>query len=423
MNQTEPQAFAPQAHEPIVAAVPRVNIAIFCTTQATASSMQQVAIDRRMARAHVDIHQGGIMQAVQAFSQATTPEVLILETEGYRDQVLSELNQLAQVCDPSTKVILIGHVNDVILYRELIRQGLSEYLVAPVHQLQVIDAVASLFNSPDAAPLGRVVAFVGAKGGVGSSTIAHNIAAIASEEFKADTIITDLDLAFGTAGLNFNQDPSQGMAEAIGSFDRIDATLIERLLTRCSDRLSLLSAPAQVEKALGMETEALEPILDALRGAAPLIILDVPNVWAPWSKHVLSNADDVIITSTPDLASLRNAKNIFDFLTTARPNDKAPLVVLNQVGVQKRPEIPVSEFAKAIGTEPIIVIPFDAHIFGTAASNGQMIAEVSANSKAAEQIHELARLLTGKQPAHEFQPKAKSGGSALAKLLPMLRKK
>lgn len=422
MNQMDPHAYAPQPQEQVIAAVPRVNIAMFCTTQATGSAMQQVTVDRRMARAHVDIYQGGIMQAVQTYSQSTTPDVLILETEGYRDQVLSELSQLAQVCDPSTRVILIGHVNDVILYRELIRQGLSEYLVAPVHQLQVIDAIASLFNDPEAKPIGRIIAFVGAKGGVGSSTIAHNIASITSGEFQVDTIVTDLDMAFGTAGLNFNQDPAQGMAEAIGSSDRIDSTLIERLLTRCTDRLSLLPSPAQVEKALGMETESLEPILDAVRGAAPLVILDVPNMWAPWTKHVLTNADDVVITSTPDLASLRNTKNLFDFLTQARPNDKAPLVVLNQVGVQKRPEIPPAEFAKAIGTEPVAIIPFDAHVFGTASSNGQMIGEVNAKSKPAEQIHELARLLGGKQSAPAAVKKP-GGSSALAKLLPMLRKK
>ena len=192
MNQIEPNAYAPHGQEHVVAAVPRVNIAMFCTTQATASALQQVAIDRRMARAHVDIQYGGIMQAVQVYSQSSTPDVLILETEGYRDQVLSELSQLANVCSPNTKVILIGHVNDVILYRELIRQGLSEYLVAPVHQLQVIDAISSLYNDPEAAPIGRIVAFVGSKGGVGSSTIAHNIAAIASGEFQVDTIITDL---------------------------------------------------------------------------------------------------------------------------------------------------------------------------------------------------------------------------------------
>ncbi len=419
MTQTEPQTPAAKTATPVVAAVPRINISVFCSTQATKAAMQQVVVDRRMARAHVDVREGGIMSAAQAYSQSTTPDVLVLETEGHRDQVLSELSQLAQVCDPSTKVILIGHVNDVILYRELIRQGLSEYLVAPVHQLQVIDAISSLFNEPGADPIGRIVAFIGAKGGVGSSTIAHNVAALASGEYQVDTIVTDLDLAFGTAGLNFNQDPAHGIAEAIASSDRIDQTMLERLLTKCSDRLNLLSAPAQVEKSLGIEDDTLEPIIDAIRSSAPLVILDIPNLWTVWSKQLLLGADDVIITSTPDLASLRNTKNIFDFLTAARPNDKAPLVILNQVGVQKRPEIPVAEFAKAIGVEPTVVIPFDAHVFGTAATNGQMLGEVGPKSKAAEQVAMLGQLLIGKNPE---VPPSKSG-SALAKLLPMLRKK
>lgn len=419
MTQTEPQAPAAETATPVVASVPRINISVFCSTQATKAAMQQAVVDRRMARAHVDVREGSIMAAAQAFSQATTPDVLVLETEGHRDQVLSELSQLAQVCDPSTKVILIGHVNDVILYRELIRQGLSEYLVAPVHQLQVIDAISSLFNEPGADPIGRIVAFIGAKGGVGSSTIAHNVAALASGEYQVDTIVTDLDLAFGTAGLNFNQDPAHGIAEAIASSDRIDQTMLERLLTKCSDRLNLLSAPAQVEKSLGIEDDTLEPIIDAIRSSAPLVILDIPNLWTVWSKQLLMGADDVIITSTPDLASLRNTKNIFDFLTAARPNDKAPLVILNQVGVQKRPEIPVAEFSKAIGVEPTVVIPFDAHVFGTAATNGQMLGEVGPKSKAAEQVAMLGQLLIGKNPE---APTGKSG-SALAKLLPMLRKK
>ncbi|NNJ76751.1 MAG: AAA family ATPase [Anderseniella sp.] len=419
MTQTEPQAPATDSGTPVVAAVPRINITVFCSTQATIAAMQQVVVDRRMARAHVDVRNGGIMAAAQAFSQATTPDVLVMETEGHRDQVLSELSQLAQVCDPSTKVILIGHVNDVILYRELIRQGLSEYLVAPVHQLQVIDAISSLFNEPGADPIGRIVAFIGAKGGVGSSTIAHNVAALASGQYQIDTIVTDLDLAFGTAGLNFNQDPAHGIAEAIASSDRIDQTMLERLLTKCSDRLNLLSAPAQVEKSLGIEDDTLEPIIDAIRSSAPLVILDIPNLWTVWSKQLLMGADDVIITSTPDLASLRNTKNIFDFLTAARPNDKAPLIVLNQVGVHKRPEIPVGEFSKAIGVEPTVVIPFDAHVFGTASTNGQMVGEVGPKSKAAEQVAMLGQLLIGKNPE---APSGKSG-SALAKLLPMLRKK
>jgi len=88
--------------------------------------------------------------------------------------------------------------------------------------------------------------------------------------------------------------------------------------------------------------------------------------------------------------------------------------------VHKRPEIPVGEFAKAIGVEPAVVIPFDAHVFGTAASNGEMIADVGPKSSAAAQIAMLGQLLIGKNPERNAESK---GGSALARILPMLRKK
>jgi pilus assembly protein CpaE len=172
--------------------------------------MQQVVVDRRMARAHVDIQHGGIMQAVQHFSQSTTPDVLILETEGYRDQVLSELSQLAQFVIPNTKVILVGHVNDVILYRELIRQGLSEYLVAPVHQLQVIECLAELYNDPEAARSASSWRSLAPRVASARARLPTTSPPSLPARFNVDTIVTDLDIAFGTVGLNFNQDPAQG---------------------------------------------------------------------------------------------------------------------------------------------------------------------------------------------------------------------
>ncbi len=125
-------------------------------------------------------------------------------------------------------------------------------------------------------------------------------------------------------------------------------------------------------------------MLDVVRHNVPLVIVDVPNMWAAWTKHTLVHADDVVITATPELACLRNAKNMFDVLKAARPNDAVPKIILNQVGVPKRPEIPVAEFAKALGIEPLAVIPYDPQVFGTASSNGQMIIEVAAKSHAAE---------------------------------------
>jgi pilus assembly protein CpaE len=404
----------------LVALIPRVNIHAFCDNQQTAEVMQSASADRRMSRAHVTIQLGGVMAAVQVYQGQATPNVLLVESHGSRDAVLSELSQLAQVCQPNTKVIVIGHINDVILYRELMRQGVSEYLVAPLHQLQVIETIANVYRDPKAEPVGKVIAFVGAKGGVGSSTLAHNIAWQMSNRFGTDTVITDLDLAFGTAGLNFNQDASGGIIDALGQPDRVDSTFIDRLLTKLGDKLSLLSAPGGVDRDFNIEAHAVETILNAVRTSVPCVIVDVPNMWAPWIKHTLVHADRVVITATPELASLRNTKNLVDMLKQARPNDRPPIVVINQFGVPKRPEIPPVEFGKAIGIDIACVIPHDPQSFGTAQSNGQMLFEVAPKCKAAEAIAALAQTLAGVEK--QVKP-AKFSLSPLFDKLPLLRKK
>jgi pilus assembly protein CpaE len=391
--------------EPLIAAVPRINIGIFCDHDSTLQAMQQVAADRRMARAHITVQSGGIIGAFQAYSNALCPNLLIVESNSPRETILTELSQLAQVCDPTTKVIVIGHVNDVILYRELMRQGVSEYFVAPINLLQMISVISGLYNDPKAKPVGRVVAFVGAKGGVGSSTIAHNVGWLISREYNIETVITDLDLAFGTAGLNFNQEAGMGIADALSSPERVDATLLDRLLTKCNDKLSLLASGGLVDRDFHIDGNAVGAVLDVVRHNVPLVIVDVPNLWAAWTKYTLVQADDVVITATPELASLRNAKNMFDVLKAARPNDSVPKIVLSQVGVPKRPEIPVADFAKALGVEPLAVFPYDPQVFGTASSNGQMIIEVAPKSRAAEVVNSLASLLSGREapkPAAKF---------------------
>ena len=405
----------------LVALVPRINIQIFCDNEQTAETMQAAATDRRMARAHTTIQLGGIMAAVQVYQSQATPNLLLVESHGSRDAILSELGELAQVCEADTKVVVIGHLNDVVLYRELIRQGVSEYLVAPLHQLQVIETISGLYQNPKSAPLGRVISFVGAKGGVGSSTIAHNVAWLMSKRHETETVITDLDLAFGTAGLNFNQDVSSGMIDALGTPERLDATLIERLLTKLGDKLSLLSGPGGVDREIAVESNSIEVILNAMRSSVPCIIVDVPNMWAPWIKYTLMHSDQVVITATPELASLRNTKNLVDLLKQARPNDALPKLILNQVGVAKRPEIPAADFGKAVGLDVSCIVPYDAQTFGTAQSNGQMIQEVSAKSKAAEVIGGFVQTLVGTdKPAKKA---SKLSFSPIFDKLPMLRKK
>jgi pilus assembly protein CpaE len=402
-----------------VVLVPRIELHVFCDNQQTGQILQVATSDRRMARAHVTMQLGGIAAACQVYQTQPTPNVLVVETHSGRDQLMAELGQLSEVCQANTKVVVLGHVNDVLLYRELIKAGISEYVVAPVSAVAFIDLIAGLFADPKSTPLGRIVAFVGAKGGVGSSTIAHNIAWATSQKQGVDTIITDLDLAFGTASLNFNQDGSGGILEALNAPDRLDSTLVERMMTKLGNKLSLLNGPGTVDREFNIESHAVEAILNVVRSSAPLVMVDVPNMWAPWIKNTLLNADEIVITATPELPSLRNAKNLMDLLRSSRPNDRVPHLIINQVGVPKRPEIAPADFAKALGVTPLAVIPHDPASFGLAQGNGQMLFEVAPKCKAAEILGSLAPTLAGHQIA--MPEKAKSGGF-LSKL-PRLGKK
>jgi pilus assembly protein CpaE len=386
--------------------VPRIAIHVFCETPEMGEIMQHAADDRRLARCNVRLNMGGIPAAIALYGQETTPSLVILESCESRDTLLADLDGLAEVCDESTRVMVIGHVNDVALYRQLTRQGVSEYLVAPLTPLQVIDSIGALYADPDTAPVGRIIACIGAKGGVGSSTVAHNLGWCVSEATGQGTVIVDYDLPFGTTGLDFNQDPIQGVADALSAPERLDDVFLERLLVKYSDNLSLFTAPATLDSDYQMDEDAYERVLEALRVQMPYIIVDLPHMWGSWMRGPLLTSDEVVITATPDLAGLRNTKNLYDFLNTRRKNDRPPHLVLNQVGIVKRPEIPLRDFADAMGTQPTLTIPYDPQLFGTAANNGQMICELNARHRISLSLNHLAGILS-----HREIPAAKENGA------------
>jgi pilus assembly protein CpaE len=177
--------------------------------------------------------------------------------------------------------------------------------------------------------------------------------------------------------------------------ERPDTALMERLLSKCTDRLSLLAAPATLDQVYDFGADAFDAIFDTLRMTTPCIVLDVPHQWSAWTKRALVGADDILIVAEPDLANMRNAKNMLNVLKASRPNDRPPLYCLNQVGMHKRPEITTREFAKAIESQPIAAIPFDSKMFGTAANNGQMIAQISAKHRTTMMFLQIAQRLTG----------------------------
>lgn len=377
--------------------IPQISIQAFYETTSTAQLLQMSASDRRMSRTHITMQAGGIVAAKAFYQNIPTPNLIIIESRLTQSDLLLALDDFASVCDAGTKVCIMGHENDIMLYRGLVAKGVSDYLVLPTSPLNLIESIYNIYHDPQSEPLGKKFAFFGAKGGVGSSTLAHNIAYSIAYNIQDSVTVVDMDFAFGTLGLNFNQDPTQNIAELLKTPDRIDEATIDKMLLRHGGYLNLLPNVTSIEKSTDISVAAVSNMLQCMSQNVANSIIDLPHIWNDWVKSTLVQADQIIITATPDLASLRNTKNIIDFLKISRVQDRDPLIVMNQMGMLKKPEIKTKDFADTVGAEVVAEIAYDPKLFGTAANNGQMLQEFAKNDKILGQLDELAQLMLRKK--------------------------
>ena len=379
-----------------VARIPHITLHAFCQAPETASAFTTAFADRRMSCVNAKVHSGSIVAARDLYQRVASPNLVLIESSAELDQLRIQLDALADVCQSNTQVVVIGSANDIGVYRELLALGVSEYIVAPVDPIAVISTVSRLYQGADARKLGRTFAFVGAKGGVGSSTVANNVAAEIARQHGCDVVVMDLDLPFGTAGLDFGLDSSVGIAQALEDPARLDELLLERLLGKYGDHVRVLTAPATVLQCHDPQQDALARLIDLAQASFPFVVLDIPHVWTTWAKKTLLSADEVVITASPDLANLRNAKNLIELLIGARANDARPKLVLNQVGVPRRSEVKPAKLAAVLEIEPTASLAFEPSLFSSAANAGRMIADVSAKSAAARSFARIAESVTGR---------------------------
>lgn len=393
--QPNDQAIVPQKQP--VGQTPHIRLHAFCETQDVAAAMLRAVNDRRLSRATSDVSSGGIDAAIAYCRANPTPDVLILESSATRPELLADLASLAPVCDARTRVIVVGTSNDIAFYRELISYGIVDYLLAPVDPLAVIGAVLRLFENEATARLGKIHAVIGAKGGVGASVLAQNLAwAVSQGAFG--TLIVDLDLQFGTAALNYNIDCPIGFADQLPEGDRLDGALVERLLFKHGPHLSVLSNATAAHLAKDADVTVISRMLDLARASFPHVLLDLPSDWSPLVRSALLSADDITLVAEPDLANLRNARCILDFLKSARPNDPPPRLILNRIGVPKRREITPDKFAASLGIALSAKITCDPALFSAAEASGQMIGEAAPKAAVTTIMDHLADQLTGRPP-------------------------
>ncbi len=376
----------------------KLHIEAFVADEALAQALAQAQEHRDLAKSRVQVRPGGLPTAITHYAENPTAPVILVEETGSDEELLHSLGQLAEVCEPGTKVIVVGHLNDIGLYRTLIAQGVSDYLVAPVTGHQILESLRAIFADPAAPPRGKLFAFYGARGGVGVSTLAQNAAWSLAETIADDVIYIDLDLSFGTSSLSFNLDVKQSVAEVLAQPERVDTVLLERFLVRYGDRLQVMMSGADLRAAAGLDIGGVERVLEVARQMAAYVIVDVPHVWAPWSEFILRHADDLVVVALPDLANLRDTKNLVDAVISRRGESLPSRVVLNRVDAYKKTQLSAKDFQETIGFAPVLSVPFEPNLFGTAANNGQMLGEAAKTHKIVDSVRQLALQMAGRVP-------------------------
>ena len=365
-------------------------------------------------------NKGGLRNAVQSLSISASPNILMVDLSESGDP-LSDINALAEVCEPGTVVIAVGQVNDVRLYRDLLASGIHDYLLKPLSPGQVRDSLVNaqaVFanpkqHDPSAAKKHISTAVIGTRGGVGASTIATSLAWLFSADEKSPTALLDLDVHFGTGALALDLEPGRGLTDAIENPGRIDGLFIERAMIRANDHLAILSAEAPMSSPLMTDGAAFVQLEEEFRQAFEMTVIDLPRNMLINFPNLLADVNVVLVVTEMTLASARDAIRILSWLKSNAAHVQ-PIVVANKVqaGVA---EISKADFEASIERKINFTVPYDIKAATNAAKLGQTFADANRSSKAGAAIRDIAKSVIGVGDGETVEQAAKPKGSLLGK--------
>jgi len=396
----------------------------FVCDDMTADALRPVAVE--LGWAPDKINKGGLRNAVQSLSVSASPQILFVDLSESGDP-LNDINALAEVCEPGTVVIAAGQVNDVRLYRDLVASGIQDYLLKPFTADQLRDAFAnaqSVFNAPrNIDPTAErphlMAAVIGARGGVGASTIATSIAWLMGELAGRSTSLLDLDVHFGTGALALDLEPGRGLTDAIENPSRIDGLFIERAMVKANEKLAILSAEAPINQPMLTDGSAFYQLQEELRSAFESTIIDLPRAMLVQHPHLMQDVQATVVVTDLTLACARDVIRILSWMKSNAPQSSVMLVA-NNVPASGAGEISRKDFEASIERKIDYMLPQDPKVVIQAAKLGKTVAESGKGTKLAGLLTDIVKRLcmtADESDAADASDTAKSTKGAKSSLL------
>jgi pilus assembly protein CpaE len=366
-----------------------------------ADDVTREAVSRAVAQlgwSNAKVRAGGLDEARRSIDITAPPGLVLVDLSDAHDPI-EGMHELAQLCGPQTRFLAIGSINDVSLYRQLVGLGVADYLVKPVSSELLCEAFTAAVRRPDTvdeARQTRLFAFIGARGGVGATTLAVSTAWLLAHEFKLRTALIDLDLHFGNLALCLDLEPGRGLREALENPERTDSMLLASAMVTEGEKLPILATEEPLEEQLSFDGGAVAPLLAALSQDYDCLVVDLPRSLDAMARQVVALADSTIVVTDLSLSALRDTVRLVDLAKALDARGK-PLLVANQVGADHRGEIGRPEFERGIGGPLDHAVPFDVKAAVAAAHGGKAIPAAAGGSKAAAELRSLAARLAGRE--------------------------
>ncbi|MGB0720695.1 MAG: AAA family ATPase, partial [Bdellovibrionales bacterium] len=329
--------------------LPGSRVAVFSTDQETLDAAASLAEDWRFARVGLETHKGGVDDAIDVYRAHESPDLLIVQTDTVDDDFSKKLEDLAAQCDEGTAAIVIGPVNDVYLYRRMIDMGISDYLVRPVEPTVLADVIARALVDRLGVSDSQLVAVIGAKGGVGASTIAQGLACCAADLAQQKTVLLDICGGRSTLNVGLGFEPTTTLAEAVRVAEKRDDEALKRMLHAVSDKLSVLASGGDMMLERVISPAQIEALIDVFMAAYPVVVVDLSQAEPELARAVLVRANRIIVTATPGLPALRQSRALIHEIKTARGNQDGGIdFVINMQGLAGPHEIAKKDIETAM---------------------------------------------------------------------------
>jgi pilus assembly protein CpaE len=333
--------------------------------------------------------------ALRRIRSGSTPRILLIDL-GESTAPIAEVSAARAVGGIDLKLVVLGTVNDVALFRDLLSAGASDYLVKPSTR-EALTAVLEKTSAPTPDGLGQVIVFLGSRGGVGATTSAVSCAWLMATERRERVALVDLDLHFGTVALKLDLDPGSGLCEALEQPSRIDSLFIERAMIKVSDNLRVLAAEASAAQHVAVDPGAIDMLLHELRRKFVRVIVDLPRGVSPMHRVVLAAASQVVVFCEHSLAGLRDTIRLQTLVREQAAQARLRLVESGATG--ERAPIGRSEFEKGIGKSLDAHLSYDPKSASAAANSGQPLPAAAPRSAIVRELRQLTGLLVDAAPA------------------------